>query len=228
MMDTPRLRHRHSLPTRFLHWLNVPVLAIMVWSGLDISAAKTPYTITIGGRTLVTLFPESMFRELGMQDPARSIAWHFLFVWLFAVMGVSYLAWKIASGSWRSLLPKRGTLRDAGRVLLRDLGVTSIPAERVEGYNGAQRIAYTISVAMMIGLGVTGLAIFRPTQLAPLVRLLGGYMTARAIHFWLTIAIVGFVAIHALQVARSGWNTFRSMVIGVEVVDAEEVTHVDA
>ncbi len=222
------MRHRHALPTRILHWLNVPVLAIMVWSGLEISAAKTPYTITIGRRTFVTLFPESVFRELGMQDPARAIAWHFLFVWLFAITGISYLGWKIVSGSWRALLPKRGTLREAGRVLLRDLGVTTIPAERVEGYNGAQRIAYTIAVAMMVGLGVTGLAIFRPTQLAPLARILGGYMTARAIHFWLTIAMVGFVAIHVLQVARSGRNTFRSMVIGVEVVEAEEATHVDA
>ena len=224
-----RLIQKHPMPTRLLHWLNVPVLAVMVWSGISISAAKVPYTITIGGRTLLTLFPEAFYREFWGEDLALAMGWHFTFAWLFGLIGVSYLVWKIASGTWRGLVPKRGTLRDAWSVLLRDLGVSKLPPPAREvGYNGAQRIAYTIAVAMMIGLGVTGLAIFRPTQFAPLVRILGGYMTARAEHFWLTIAIVLFVAIHVLQVARAGWNTFRGMVIGVEVVDDSEFAHVEA
>jgi thiosulfate reductase cytochrome b subunit len=71
-----------------------------------------------------------------------------------------------------------------------------------------------------MGLGslLTGLAIYKPTQWAGLVTLMGGYPTARLVHFALTIGYVGFVFIHLSQVARAGWNNFRSMVIGVELV----------
>ncbi len=46
---------------------------------------------------------------------------------------------------------------------------------------------------------------------------LGGYEMARWLHFWLTIAFLGFFAIHVLQVVLAGWNNFRSMVSGREV-----------
>lgn len=224
----PRLVERHPWPTRVLHWANVPVMAVMVWSGLGISAAKEPYTIAIAGRTLVTLFPAEFFRTLDMQDPPNAIGWHFAFVWLLGLIGLSYLTWTFASGCWRRLLPQRGSGRDAWDVLLRDLGVRKTPSPPRNGYNGAQRIAYTMAIALGIGLGLTGLAIFRPTQFSFLVWMLGGYPVARAIHFWLTIAMVLFVAIHVLQVARAGWNTLRSMIIGVEVVDETKVPHVES
>ena len=80
---------------------------------------------------------------------------------------------------------------------------------------------------------VTGFAVLRPTQLSFLVWVLNGYPWVRAEHFWLTIFLVGFVAIHVLQVARAGWNTFRAMIIGVEMVEGAavkpdaEVAHVE-
>lgn len=224
----PRLIKTHPLPTRVLHWLNVPVLGVMVWSGIAITAAKKPYRLAIGGQTLLTFFPPEFYREYWTEDLALAMGWHFTFAWLFGLIGVLYLVWKIASGTWRGLLPGRGTLRDAWRVLIQDLGLSKqVTRPRDGSYNGAQRIAYTIAIAMMTGLGVTGLAIFRPTQFAPLVRVLGGYMMARAEHFWLTMAMIVFVAIHLLQVARAGWNVFRAMVIGVEVIDDPEAAHVE-
>jgi thiosulfate reductase cytochrome b subunit len=38
------------------------------------------------------------------------------------------------------------------------------------------------------------------------------------IHFVLTLGYVGFFLIHIQQVVLAGWNNFRSMVIGYEVV----------
>ncbi|MDB5352296.1 MAG: thiosulfate reductase [Planctomycetota bacterium] len=219
----PRLENRHSLPTRLCHWLNVPVLGVMAWSGIAISASKAPYTIKIGGRTLLTLFPEIAFRELDMPVLPTAMGWHFTFAWLLFLNGGLYLAWTVGSGGWRTILPRRGTLREAGRVVWNDLGFAKTPPDRTGTYNGAQKIAYSIAIGMGIGLVLTGLAIFRPVQLGWLTRILGGYQMARAEHFWLTMLMFVFVAIHVLQVLRAGWNTLRSMILGFEVVDETEV-----
>ncbi len=218
---------KHSLPTRILHWLNVPVLATLVWSGIAISGAKAPYTISIGGRTLLTLFPESFFRTYNLPDSARAIAWHFTFIWMYFGLGALYLSWTFLSGSWREMMPRRRGFREAWRIFVHDMKSSS-PARATDGrYNAAQRLAYSSAIVMMVGLFLTGVAIFRPTQHALLVRLMGGYVVARALHFWLTFAILGFVAIHILQVVRAGWNTFRSMIIGVEVIEEPEAAHVE-
>ena len=63
----------------------------------------------------------------------------------------------------------------------------------------------------------------RGAALAWLTTLLGGYQTARLEHFSLTIGYVVFFVIHILQVIRAGWNNFRAMVIGVELVDITRV-----
>ena len=68
---------------------------------------------------------------------------------------------------------------------------------------------------------ITGLAIYKPLQLAWLTTFLGGYEWARWEHFWLTIAFVGFFLVHVVQVVLAGWSNFRSMITGYEAVNAE-------
>jgi thiosulfate reductase cytochrome b subunit len=94
-------------------------------------------------------------------------------------------------------------------------------------YNGAQRIAYTAVLAMGCGSVATGLAIYKPTQLAWLTASVGGYEMARFLHFWLTIGYLGFFAIHVAQVVRAGWNNFRSMVAGFEVLETKGAVKAD-
>jgi thiosulfate reductase cytochrome b subunit len=218
----PRIVDRHSRTTRLLHWINAVVLGVMAWSGISISSAEDPYTISIGGRRLLTLFPRGLFDDLSTPYLETSIAWHFTFAWLLVLNGLLYLAWKGVSGSWRAIVPGRGSLREAGRVLWHDLGFSERPPARAGFYNGAQRIAYSIAILMGIGLVATGLAIFRPVQLGWLTRALGGYQMARAEHFWLTMAMLAFVAIHVIQAVHAGWNVLRSMIVGFEVVGDEE------
>ena len=69
---------------------------------------------------------------------------------------------------------------------------------------------------------LTGLAIYKTVQFAWLATLLGGYEAARFEHFWLAIGYVLFFAVHIIQVVRAGWNNFRAMLTGYEVVRAEE------
>jgi cytochrome b subunit of formate dehydrogenase len=61
---------------------------------------------------------------------------------------------------------------------------------------------------------VSGFAIYKPTQLHPLPLLFGGYQGARLVHFWMTIGLGLFFVVHVLQVLRSGWGNFRSMITG--------------
>jgi thiosulfate reductase cytochrome b subunit len=49
--------------------------------------------------------------------------------------------------------------------------------------------------------------------------MLGGYAAARVEHFLLTIGYVLFFVIHLSQVILAGWNNFRAMVTGFEVVN---------
>jgi thiosulfate reductase cytochrome b subunit len=78
---------------------------------------------------------------------------------------------------------------------------------------------------MGFGSLLTGLAIYKPTQFAWLASLLGGYMAARFEHFLLALGYVLFFLIHIAQVIRAGWNNFRGMVSGYELVSSEEGAH---
>ena len=126
------------------------------------------------------------------------------------------MAYLLLSGEWRFLVPQRRSFREAWQVVLAGLRLRKNAPEQTK-YNSAQRFAYT-GVTLMGGASlVTGLAIYKPTQVHYLTTLLGGYEWARWEHFWLTIGFCLFFLVHVLQVALAGWNTFRGMVSGYEV-----------
>jgi thiosulfate reductase cytochrome b subunit len=217
-----RLEAKHPRAIRWMHWVNVPVLTVMIWSGLLIYWAYDPYAIRIGGFTLVKFFPDWFYESLGLgHQLARGMAFHFTFMWLFGVNGLLYVAYVFWSGEWRHLLPNRSTPREAWDVVLHDLKLRRGPLPRRK-FNGAQRVAYTGVVLMGAGSLVTGLAIYKPTQLAWLTGLLGGYQWARAEHFALTAGYVLFFLVHIAQVVRAGWNNFRAMLTGYELAPVEE------
>lgn len=224
----PQLVKKHSLATRIFHWANVPVLAVMIYSGLLIYWANAVYAIRLGGKTIVTFFPDWFYETMNLGHRlAEGMAWHFTFMWLFAVNGLLYVGYTFASGEWRELVPNRDTLAEAWQVVLHDLGIRRQPLPSRK-FNGAQRLAYTGVVAMGAGSLLTGLAIYKPVQVAWLTAALGGYPMARLEHFALTIGYVLFFVIHISQVIRAGWNNFRAMVIGAEVVQERGAIHATA
>jgi thiosulfate reductase cytochrome b subunit len=217
-----RLEKRHPLAIRWFHWINFPALTVMIWSGMLIYWANDVYRVGFGGVTLFKFFPEWVYRALNIDHRlAEGMAWHFFFMWLFAVNGSLYVLYTAFSGEWRYLLPNRRSLREAIRVTLYDLRLSKVhPPPRK--FNGAQQIAYTSVILMGAGSLLTGLAIYKPVQFAWLTLLLGGYEWARFIHFWLTVGYVMFFIVHLIQVIKAGWNNFRAMVTGYEVVSIEE------
>ncbi len=173
----------------------------------------------------IHFFPRWIYALFNIpQRLAEGMALHFFFMWLFVINGVLYVGYTLVSGEWRYLVPQSfSAFSDAWSVLLHDLRLKKdLPPQ--EKYNAAQQIAYTAIVVMGAGSVLTGLAIYKPAQLSWLTALLGGYETARMFHFTLTVLYVLFFALHVWQVVVAGWNNFRSMVSGWEVVNEEERT----
>jgi thiosulfate reductase cytochrome b subunit len=233
---TLRMVKKHLLATRWMHWVNFPVLSIMIWSGLLIywadydrehKFAHVIYSPRIGDHVLIRLFPDWFWTWYHAPfQLTTGLGWHFFFMWLFMINGVLYVLYTVLSGEWRELVPDRNSFREAIQVTLHDLHLRK-DAPPQGKYNGAQKIAYTGIVLMGFGSLVTGLSIYKPTSVHWLTTILGGYEVARFIHFWLTMGFVGFFVIHVVQVALAGWNNFRSMVSGYELapVESESETH---
>ncbi len=239
---TIRLERKHPLAIRWMHWVNFPVLFVMIWSGLLIywndsdNAYKHPhqvYRVGLGKITLLRFFPDWFYKVLHV--PFHVTQWfstHFFFMCIFALNGLAWVLYTAISGEWRFLLPQRRSLRDAVQVTLVDLHLRKGLPEQTK-YNGAQRIAYTSCIVMGALMLLTGLAIYKPTQMHWLTSAMGGYEMARWLHFWTTMAFLAFFVVHVAQVVLAGWNNFRSMVSGYEVqrtdapsIEAERRRHV--
>lgn len=213
------LVEKHPLAIRWFHWINFPVLSLMIWSGIWIYWANDVYRLGWGDTTLFKFFPKSFYQAFHVDHKlALGMSWHFVLMWVFALNGLLYVAYTLISGEWRYLLPTRRSFGEAYQVILHDVGLRKVPLP-VRKFNGAQQIAYTAVILMGAGSLLSGLAIYKPTQLGWLTQLLGGYESARIIHFALTIGYVLFFVFHIVQVVRAGWNNFRAMVAGFEVVD---------
>jgi thiosulfate reductase cytochrome b subunit len=220
-----QLQVKHPRVIRWSHWINVPVLSVMIWSGLLIYWANDVYRIGFADVTLFHFFPDWFYEKLGLgRRLAEGMAYHFLFMWIFALNGIAYVAYTLLSGEWRHLLPNRRTPREALHVVLHDLGLRREPPPPAK-FNGAQRLAYTGVIGMGAGSLLTGLAIYKPVQFAWLTALCGGYEWARWEHFCLTVGYVLFFVVHIAQVIRAGWNNFLAMVTGYEAVASEEKSH---
>ena len=228
---TIRLERKHPLAIRWMHWINFPVLFIMILSGIRIywndsdNAHLHPhavYRIGFGSFTLLRIFPEPVWKALNIPwHVTQGMGDHFFFMWIFAINGIAYAAFLLISGEWRFLLPQKQSFRDGLQVLLVSLRLRKgRPPQRK--YNAAQRIAYTTVILMGFGSLLTGLAIYKPTQAHYLTTFLGGYEWARWEHFWLTMGFCLFFLVHVAQVVFAGWNSFRSMVSGFEIRPVNE------
>ena len=213
-----KIIHKHPLAIRWFHWVNFPVLACMIWSGLLIYWASDTYKISWGHSVFFKFFPAGFYKFLNVPFRlAEGMNWHFALMWIFAINGLLYVLFTIFSGQWRFLLPDRHSFKEAWLVLLHDLHIRKSAPPMVK-YNAAQRIAYSAILVMGVGSLITGLAIYKPVQLSFFTWLCGGYEAARAIHFILTIGYVLFFLVHIAQVIKTGWNNFQSMVTGFENV----------
>lgn len=213
---------KHPLAIRWFHWINFPVIAIMIWSGMLIYWANDVYRIGWGDKTILKFFPKSFYDALHIPFRlAEGMDLHFVFMWLFAINGLIYVLFLLFSGQWKYIFPDKRSLKESAIVVLHDLHLTKkIPPQKK--YNAAQRIAYTVVILMGSGSVLTGLSIYKPVQFGTLTSMLGGYEWARIEHFTLTILFTLFFLVHVIQVVFAGWNNFQSMITGLFILKDEQ------
>jgi thiosulfate reductase cytochrome b subunit len=146
---------------------------------------------------------------------------HFLAAWWLVLPGAMYLLAGLAGGHFRSHIWP--TARDlAPRLVWRDL-VNHLrfripPATGGPDYAVLQKSAYSFVLFVAAPLmAATGLAM-SPAVTAALpfmLRLFGGYQSARTIHFFTFVALLLFVAVHTVMVIKSGVKRqIRAMTVG--------------
>ncbi|MGI8668378.1 MAG: cytochrome b/b6 domain-containing protein [Aridibacter sp.] len=216
-----KIKKIHPLAIRWFHWVNFPVLFLMIWSGLLIYWAESIYGIGWGSWR-IELFPVWFYKTLGIPKRlAEGMSLHFFFMWFFAVNGILYVAYTIISGEWRYLIPDKNSFKEAFQVVLHDLHLSKKEPPKIK-YNAAQKIAYTTIIIMGLGSLLTGIAIYKPIQFSWLAWMFGGYEWTRWIHFWLTMGYAVFFVIHIVQVAIAGWSNFQAMITGRQLVEEGE------
>jgi thiosulfate reductase cytochrome b subunit len=212
------VKDKHPLAIRWFHWLNFPLIFMMIWSGLLIYWANGVYKIQVGDTLLFKFFPKGFYDFFGLSGQlAKGMAWHFATMWLFTINGILYVLYTFFSGEWRFILPTKSSFKESWQVILYDLGIRKIVPPQ-DKYNAAQRIVYSLVVVMGFCSILTGWAIFRPVQLSWLTTICGGYKAARLEHFTLTITFILFFVVHILQVIKAGWQNFLSMITGFEIL----------
>ena len=199
---------------RLTHWVNAVALTVMVGSGLRIFNAYPAFARR--GETFCcypfegTPIPEWLTFG-GWLAGARN--WHFAMMWVLVLNGLVYLGFLWLHGEWRDLVPRRGDWRDALRMVRFYLyRLKDHPAQGK--HNALQKLAY-FSMPVFAALAVvSGIAIWKPVQLAPLTDLLGGYVWARYWHFLAMLALVVLAVGHVFMVFAVDPLSLRAMVTG--------------
>lgn len=192
---------------RYCHWLNVPFISIMIWSGLLIYWANPQYL------PMPDWLAQALFLDHRL---AEGMGWHFAIMWLFSINGIVYVSYLLLSGEWREIVPLKRSFGDALDVVRHDLKLRKELPPQPGKINGAQRFAYTGALALGFVVLITGIAIYKPVQVQWLTESLGGYPAARLEHFLCMVLLVGFIFIHLLQVFRAGWKNLCGMITGIE------------
>jgi thiosulfate reductase cytochrome b subunit len=174
-----------------------------------------PVPIAGDGRQASLIRTYDIFNQNGW---ARSL--HFLAAWWFVLPGALYLAAGTAGHFRAHIWPRRGELTAGGlaRELRDHLRPHVPPASGGPDYGLLQKCAYVAVIFVLSPLMVlTGFAM-SPTIAAGvpfLQRMFGGFQSARTIHFAAFAALLLFVAVHVVEVARSGFRRqLRGMTLG--------------
>jgi thiosulfate reductase cytochrome b subunit len=205
---------RHHVVVRITHWVNALALFIMIGSGLRIVNAY-PAFARKGESFCCYPFAGQRIPDWltfgGWLAGARR--WHFAAMWLLVANGLAYLAFIYLHGEWRDLVPRRGALRDALEMVKFYLRVRKDHPPQGK-HNALQRLAYFWMPYVGIAAVISGLAIWKPVQLAPLTHLLGGFVWARYWHFVVMLALVLLSLGHVFMVFVVDPHSLRSMITG--------------
>jgi len=222
-VERPTAAPRHSATVRATHWVTVLCFVALLVSGLEIVVSHPRFYWGENGNALMpALFsiPIPASRSTvptgyGYVLPDQN-GWsrylHFEAAWLLVATGLLYAIVGMFNGHFRrNLMPGPG-----------------LPAEdETWSYNPIQRTTYLAVIFVLFPLMIwTGLAMSPAfvSAVPSTVTLLGGRQTARTLHFFVSIGLVLFLAVHVVMVWRAGFTRrVAAMITGhVRAQDAHE------
>jgi thiosulfate reductase cytochrome b subunit len=209
---TTRLRHHWIV--RVTHWVNAVALTLMIGSGLRIFNAYPAFArkgetfccYPFAGRAIPGVLTFG-----GWLAGARN--WHFAMMWVLLINACVYLGFIYLHGEWRDLVPRRGDLRDSVE-MVKFYAFRRADHPRQGKHNALQRGAYFAMPIVGVIAVLTGLAIWKPVQLALLTNVFGGFVWARYWHFLAMLALVVLALGHVFMVFAVDPYSLRSMVTG--------------
>ncbi len=231
-MTAAEIIQRHSLLVRITHWITTFCFLALLVSGSEIVLSHPRFYWGETGNVLTEpLFklPVPSSRRLvptgyGYVLPDQngwSRALHFQSAWLLALTGALYVISGILRRHFRrNLFPQKSDLsrQSFTRVISHHLRFAPADESDAWSYNVLQRLTYLFVIFVLFPLVIwTGLAMSPAFDSAfpATVLLLGGRQSARTIHFFVSIALVGFMLAHVVLVWLAGfWDRMRSMITG--------------
>lgn len=176
-------RRMHPLPLRIMHWTNAIAMIVMIGSGWKIYNDEVIFGFLH--------FPQAIVLGVWAQ---HALQWHFFGMWVLVLNGLAYLAYGVATGRFARLffpIRPREVIADAVAALS-----FRLKHQDLTHYNAVQKVLYVGVITIIVVQVASGLAIWKPVQFSGLVSMLGGFQSARLIHFLGMAAIVLFMVVH--------------------------------
>ena len=232
---------RHSLLVRVTHWIVTLCFFALLVTGAEILISHPRFYWGETGNDLTpTLFriPIPASRHLvptgyGYTLPDEngwSRALHFQAAWVVVLTGLLYGIYGLFSGHFRrNLLPRKRDLswHSISADVRRHLRFARPAEAEAHSYNLLQRLSYLFVIFALFPLVIwTGLAMSPAfTSAFPsTVEWLGGRQSARTLHFFISIALVGFLIVHVVMIFAAGFGRrMRAMITGRASTRMEDV-----
>ncbi|MDE0330896.1 MAG: cytochrome b/b6 domain-containing protein [Nitrospinae bacterium] len=229
----------YSSLLRITHWLNVPLLLLMMASGFqiwwaypafgpDMPNPEAIYEALRGAETRVDprainlgadyrVFVQGLTKTFGIGEwLAGALRWHFALMWPYTINGLIFLLLLLLTEEGRHYRIKKADFAGAKEMLLHPVRTFHHPPGEGK-FNPIQKIAYNVVILAGILSVLTGLAILKPVQLGWLTWLFGGYQPSRLLHFLVMLFLVVFMIGHFLMVISHGWRRgLAPMIVGIK------------
>jgi thiosulfate reductase cytochrome b subunit len=212
---------RHSALVRLTHWITTLCFFALLISGLEIVVSHPRFYWGEAGNVLTPalfVIPIPASRSTvptgyGFVLPDQN-GWsrylHFQAAWACVLTGLLYGAYGLFTRHFRrNLLPADFSWRALSGEFASHLRFRPPGADEALSYNAVQRLTYLFVIFVLFPLVIwTGLAMSPAiaSVFPSLVSALGGQESARTIHFFVTLWLVLFLAIHLVMICLAGFR----------------------